>query len=146
MFYCIPVKIYVNEWVIFWPLPFIPLKKVENNLWPDRLEGQRTLIPNHCRQSTLLLPNLWLEVLTVHSNESMSVLDPGISLFILWAENWSQHLSYAERLRYVLRHSRRSQYIPLPQSKSASSLWNYTASTLKKENTLRNVIEISLVT
>ena len=38
-------------------------------LGPDRLAGPKALDPNYCRQPTLRLHDLCLEVLTVHGNE-----------------------------------------------------------------------------
>ncbi len=38
----------------------------EINLGPDRLAGPKALNPNHCRQPTLRLHDLCLEVLTVY--------------------------------------------------------------------------------
>ena len=42
----------------------MPQGTVDNNLGPDRLVD-----PNYCRQPTLWLHDLCLEVLTVHGNE-----------------------------------------------------------------------------
>ena len=47
----------------------IPQGTVDNNLGPDRLAGPKALDPNHCRQSTLWLHVLCLDVLTVHGIE-----------------------------------------------------------------------------
>ncbi len=47
----------------------IPQGTVDNNLGPDRLAGPKALDPNYCRQQTLWLHDLYLEVLTVHGNE-----------------------------------------------------------------------------
>ena len=47
----------------------IPQGTVDNNLGPDRLEGPNALDPNYCRQQTLWLHDLCLEVLTVHGTE-----------------------------------------------------------------------------
>ncbi len=47
----------------------IPQGTVDNNLGPDRLAGRRALDPNYCRQPTLWLHDLYLEVLTVHGTE-----------------------------------------------------------------------------
>ena len=54
----------------------IPQGTVGNNLEPDRLAGPKALDPNYCRQPTLLLHDLCLEVLTVH----------GIELRLFWAK------------------------------------------------------------
>ncbi len=42
---------------------------VDINLGPDRLAGTKALDPNYCRQPTLWLHDLCLEVLTVHCSE-----------------------------------------------------------------------------
>ncbi len=42
------------------------------NLWPNHLAGPKALDPNFCRQPTLLLHDLCLEVLTVHGTELRS--------------------------------------------------------------------------
>ncbi len=42
---------------------------VDNNLGPERLAGPKALDPNYCRQPTLLLHDLCLEVLTVQGIE-----------------------------------------------------------------------------
>ena len=47
----------------------IPQGTVDNNIGPDRLEGPKALDPNYCRQPTLWLHDLCLEVLTVHVTE-----------------------------------------------------------------------------
>ncbi len=47
----------------------IPQGTVDNNLGPDRLAGHKALDPNHCRQPTLWLHVLCLDVLTVHGTE-----------------------------------------------------------------------------
>ena len=47
----------------------MPQGTVDNNLGPDRLAGPKDLDPNCCRQPTLYLHNLCLEVLTVHGTE-----------------------------------------------------------------------------
>ncbi len=56
----------------------IPQGTVDNNLWPDRLAGSKALYPNYCRQPTLWLHDLCLEVLTVH----------GIELRLFWAKSF----------------------------------------------------------
>ncbi len=48
----------------------------DNNLGQDRLAGPKDLEPNYCRQPTLRLQYLCLEVLTVH----------GIELRLFWAK------------------------------------------------------------
>ena len=50
---------------------YTPQGTVDNNLGSDRLAGPKALypIPNYCRQPTLWLYDLCLEVLTVHGNE-----------------------------------------------------------------------------
>ncbi len=47
----------------------IPQGTVDNNLGPDRLAGPKALDPNYCRQPTLSLHDLCLEVLSVHGNK-----------------------------------------------------------------------------
>ncbi len=47
----------------------IPQGTVDNNQGPDRLPGPKALDPNYCRQPTLSLHDLCLEVLTVHVTE-----------------------------------------------------------------------------
>ena len=47
----------------------IPQGTVDNNLGPDCLAGPKALDPNNCRQPTLWLHDLCLEVLTVHCIE-----------------------------------------------------------------------------
>ena len=47
----------------------IPQGTVDNKLGPDRLAGPKALDPNYCRQPTLWLYDLCLEVLTKHGNE-----------------------------------------------------------------------------
>ena len=42
---------------------------INNNLDPDSLKGSKALEPNNCRQLTLLLHNLCMEVQTAHGNE-----------------------------------------------------------------------------
>ena len=54
----------------------IPQGTIDNNLVPDRLAGQNTLDPNHCRQPTLSLHDLCLEFQTVH----------GIELCLFWGQ------------------------------------------------------------
>ena len=49
---------------------------VDNNLGPDRLAGPKALYRDYCRQPTLLLHDLHLEVLIVH----------GIELRLFWAK------------------------------------------------------------
>ena len=39
---------------------------VDNNLGPDRLEGQKALDPNYYRQPIFRLHDLCLEILSVH--------------------------------------------------------------------------------
>ena len=46
-----------------------PQWTVDNNLGPDHLAGPKAIYPNYCRQPTLLLHDLCLEVLTVHGTE-----------------------------------------------------------------------------
>ena len=58
-----------------------PQGTVDNNLGPDHLEGPKALDPNFCRQPTLWLHDLCLEVLTVHGTE--------LSLFGTKALPWS---------------------------------------------------------
>ena len=47
----------------------IPQGTIDNNLGPDRLVGPKALDPNYCRQPTLWLHDLCLEVLTVHGTD-----------------------------------------------------------------------------
>ncbi len=47
----------------------IPQGTVDNNLGPDHFPGPKALDPNNCRQPTLWLHDLCLEVLTVHGIE-----------------------------------------------------------------------------
>ncbi len=47
----------------------IPQKMVDNNIGPDRLRGPKALDPKYCRQSTLYLHSICLEVLTVIGTE-----------------------------------------------------------------------------
>ena len=47
----------------------IPQGTGDINLGPDRLAGPKALDPNYCRQTTLLLQDLYLKVITVHGIE-----------------------------------------------------------------------------
>ncbi len=58
--------IYLSYLII---IRLIPQGTVDNNLGPDRLAGPKALDPNYCRQPTLTLNNLCLEVLSVHGTE-----------------------------------------------------------------------------
>ncbi len=55
--------------LVYNPLRVIPQGTFDNNLGPDRLAGHKALDPNYCRQPTLSLHNLCLEILTAHGNE-----------------------------------------------------------------------------
>ena len=59
----------------------IPQGTIDNTLGPDRLEGAKALDPDDCRQPTLWLNDLCLEVLTVH----------GIELRLFWAKAFPIH-------------------------------------------------------
>ena len=59
-------------------IQFIPHGTVDNNLWQDRLAGPKALDLNYCRQPTLWLHDLCLEVLTVHGTELRLFLGQGI--------------------------------------------------------------------
>ncbi len=62
----------------------IPQGTVDNNLGPDRLAGPKALDTNYCRQPTLWLHDLSLEVLTLHGTEL--VKENMIVLMDLWIE------------------------------------------------------------
>ena len=49
---------------IIYTIWLIPQGTVDNNLGPDRLEDPKALDPNYCRQPTLWLHDLCLEVQT----------------------------------------------------------------------------------
>ncbi len=57
-------------------LRVIPQETVDKHLGPDRLAGLKGPDPNYCRQPTLWLHDLCLEVLTLH----------GIELRLFWAK------------------------------------------------------------
>ncbi len=72
-------KLYSLDDYDYWPyIGVIPQGTVDNNLGPDRLAGTKALDPNYCRQPTLRLHNLCLEVLTVHGIKLRLFLGQGI--------------------------------------------------------------------
>ena len=106
----------------------IPQGTVDNNLGADRLSGLRALDPNYCRQPTLWLHELRLEVLTVHRTElrlfwakafppihtinvasDIAAVGTTFNVFsyeVVWAKNWTHNLPNAVRIRYQLCHRR----------------------------------------
>ncbi len=107
-------------------LRLIPQGTVDDNLGLDRLAGPKALDPNYCRQSTLRLPDLCLEVLTVHCTElrlfwakvfhllillmhasdkaAVGITFNVFSYDVVWAVYRTHHLSKVEQIRYVLCH------------------------------------------
>ncbi len=105
-------------------LRIIPQGTLDNNLEPDSLAGPKALDPNHCRQPTLRLNDLRLEVLTVHDTELSRFWAKALPLLILtywlsriwhsriritfnifiydavWAKHGTHHLPDAELIRW----------------------------------------------
>ena len=77
----------------------IPQGTVDNNLRPDRFAGQKAEDPYYCRQPTLWLRDICLEILTVYGN--------GFRLF--WAMIFSQLILFISHIwqsssRYNFTH------------------------------------------
>ncbi len=62
---------------------YTPQGTVDNNLGSDRLAGPKALDQNYCRQPTLRLHDLCLEVLNVHGIELSLFWDKAFLLLIL---------------------------------------------------------------
>ena len=77
------IKLCTNSTLFKNIIRVIPQGTVDNNLGPDNLAGLNALDPNYCRQSTLLLHDLCLEVLTVHGIELRLFWDKAFNLLIL---------------------------------------------------------------
>ncbi len=132
-------------------LRVLPQGKVVNNLGPDRLAGTKALDPNYCRQPTLWLHDLCLEVLTVHGIVLRLFWAKAFPLLILlmsriwhsssrynfyvfsydavWAENWTHHLRNAERIRYQLRHRHGFYLLTQPPIKPHCQLHGFSSLT-----------------
>ena len=110
----------IKSIVIF--IRVMPLKTVDNNLGPDRLAGTKALDPNYCRQPTLWLDDLCLEVQTVHGTTCLGPRHSPYSYYqyraydiaavgttfndfsydVVWAEYWTHYLPDTKRLCNVL--------------------------------------------
>ncbi len=66
-----------------WYIRVIPQGTVDNNLVLERLAGPKALDPNYCKQPTLWLYDLCLEVLYVHGNELRLYGAKAFSLILL---------------------------------------------------------------
>ncbi len=83
-----------------------PQRTVDNNIGPDRFEGSKALDLNYCRQPTLWLHDLCLEVLTVHGIElhllRAKAVPPThtINVALLTLQQWVQLLTSLAMTRF----------------------------------------------
>ena len=102
----------------FFVMRLIPQGTVDNNLGPDRLAGPKALEPNYCRQLTLWLHDLCLEVLTVQGTDFRLFGAKAFPLLILFMMHiWHSSIGttfnvfiydtgwIAEQIRYVFCHA-----------------------------------------
>ncbi len=66
LYFCL-TTIFMIHWKYFYCLRVIPKGTVDNNLGPHRLAGPQALDPNYCRQPTIWLHDLFLELCMVLS-------------------------------------------------------------------------------